>query len=60
LEQLRPDALALTDILPYHNRILGPLGNEDLNGYDRFLNTIMNIPEVRERAGWWKLNYTNT
>lgn len=30
LEQLRPDALSLTDILPFPNRMLGPFGNEDL------------------------------
>ena len=59
LKDIRPDALALTEILPYHNRLLGPFGNEDLQIYNRFTNTILNVPHVRERASWWKLNYTN-
>jgi hypothetical protein len=33
---LRKDAIALTDILPIPNRVLGPLGNEDLQVYSRF------------------------
>lgn len=37
LEQLRPDVYSLTMIIPIPNTHLGPFGNEDLQGYNRYI-----------------------
>ena len=59
LGDLRPDAVAMTDILPLANRMLGPFGNEDMQVYNRFFNSVLLAKGVRERAPWWRLAYTN-
>ena len=60
LAELRPDAIAITDIFPLANRMLGPFGNEDMQGYDRFLNHVYSQKGVRERADWWQIVYKNS
>ena len=60
LAELRPDAIAITDMFPIANRMLGPFGNEDLQGYDRFLNHVYSQKGVRERADWGQIVYKNT
>ena len=37
LEELRPDTYAITELFPIPNKFYGPFGNEDLQGYDRFI-----------------------
>lgn len=60
LKELRKDILPLTDVLPIPNRGLGPLGNEDLQVYDRMIQHFKSSPKVSEKPTWWKLTYTNS
>ncbi len=59
LGDLRPDTIALTDILPLPNRMLGAFGNSDLDIYNRLWNHLYTQKGARERANWWRLMYTN-
>lgn len=60
LKDLRKEIIKLTDTLPFPNRGLGPLGNEDLQVYDRFIQHFKAAPKVTERPKWWKLAYVNS
>lgn len=60
LKDLRKEILSLTDVMPFTNRALGALGNEDLQIYDRVLQHIKTSKGVTERPSWWKLAYTNS
>lgn len=56
---LRPDALALTMVVPTFNQSLGPFGNEDLQGYDRFLQCVLTEEGSMQNAPWWPKAYMN-
>lgn len=60
LKEIRKDVVTLTDVVPYPNWMLGALGNEDLQIYDRMLQHVKATPKVSERPSWWKLAYTNS
>jgi len=60
LKDLRKEVIALTDVLPFPNRGYGPLGNEDMQVYERFINNFKVAPGVTERSEFWKLSYTNS
>lgn len=60
LKDLRKEIISLTDVLPFPNRAYGPLGNEDLQVYERFIQHFKSAPKVTERADWWKLAYANS
>mmetsp|Transcript_24224 Transcript_24224/g.21513 ORF Transcript_24224/g.21513 Transcript_24224/m.21513 type:complete len:130 (+) Transcript_24224:3-392(+) len=60
LKELRKDVIPLTDILPYPNKMLGALGNEDLQIYDRVMQHVRATPKVTQKPDWWKLTNTNS
>lgn len=60
LKDLRKEIIALTDVFPFPNRGYGPLGNEDMQVYERFINNFKVAPGVTERSEFWKLSYTNS
>lgn len=60
LKELRKDIISLTDVIPYPNIMMGALGNEDLQIYDRILQHVKATPKVTERASWWKMAYHNS
>ena len=55
--ELRPDAMAITMLFPQPSILFGALGNEDLDGYERFLQNVRTQPENLERAPWWRAVY---
>jgi len=60
LKTLRGEIVRLTSILPFPNRMMGALGNEDMQVYERFIQHFKAAPKVTERPEWWKLSYTNS
>lgn len=60
LKDLRKEIILLTDVLPFPNRGLGPLGNEDMRVYERYIQHFKAAPKVTERPDWWKLAYVNS
>lgn len=60
LKEIRKEIYGLTLVPPYYNRALGPLGNEDLQVYDRIIQHLKVSSGVTERPEWWKLTYSNS
>ena len=58
-QTLRPELVSLTDAFPFPNKMLGPLGNEDLDYVKRFYDHFMSQKDVKDRASWWKTSYVN-
>ena len=42
-------------IFPFSNRIMGALGRDDLQVYDRFIQHFKSAPKVTERSEHWKI-----
>ena len=59
LKYLRKEIIELMKVMPIPNRVMGALGNEDLQFYDRYIQHIKAGKQVTERPGWWKLAYIN-
>jgi acyl-CoA oxidase len=60
LKSLRNEIVKLTHVMPFPNRTMGPLGNEDMQVYERFIQHFKSAPKVTERPSWWKLAYVNS
>lgn len=60
LKDLRKEIISITDVLPFPNRGFGPLGNEDMQVYERFIQHFKAAPKVTERPEYWKLSYINS
>ena len=56
---LRGNIIEMIKILPVGNRLMGALGNEDLQVYKRLMQHVHVNEGVTERPGWWKLLYQN-
>jgi acyl-CoA oxidase len=54
LKLLRPDAVPLTYTFWLKDKMIGALGANDMNGYQRFLNCVENTAGVYERPSEWK------
>ena len=55
--ELRPDAMAMTKMLPISDRGVGAFGSEELNPYGRFLSIVRTREGQNERPEWWKAIY---
>lgn len=60
LKELRKEIISITDVLPFSNRGYGPLGNADMQVYERFIQHFKAAPKVTERPEYWKLSYINS
>jgi len=58
-QDLRKDIIELIKIFPVGSRVLGALGNEDLQVYKRLVQHFTMDKGVTERPGWWKILYQN-
>jgi len=56
-KELRPNAIALSDLVQLPNIMGVTLGNEDLDIYNRFINAVKTGKGNSERAPWWKELY---
>ena len=59
-QDLRKEVYQLTKVLPCGNKYYGPLGNEDLQFYKRFIQNINQMKGATEKPSWWKFLYENS
>lgn len=60
LEELRKDAVPLTYLLQFRDRMLGTVGAADLNSYQRFITAVQNAKGCYGQPPEWRYLYEDT